>query len=179
MLDFFTTSTRNLLAAEKDAGVGPPRRAVGRRNRAPGRERLLPREDRPGEAHQRIGIPYSIVHATQFFEFVKSIAQAATEGDTVRLSPALIQPMAAEDVAAAVGRDAVGSRSTARGGRRARAFGLDELIRKGLASAAIRARSSPTRPRATSTRCSSERELLPGRDAGLFETRFEDWLNQQ
>ena len=79
-----------------------PRRAVGRGHRAPGRERLLPGENRPGEAHQGIGVPYSIVHATQFFEFVKSIAQAATDGDTVRLSHVLIQPMAAEDVATAV-----------------------------------------------------------------------------
>ena len=54
-------------------------------------------------------IPYSIVHATQFFEFVKSIAEAATDGNTVRLAPVLIQPMAADDVAQAVGRVAVGS----------------------------------------------------------------------
>ena len=54
-------------------------------------------------------IPYSIVHATQFVEFVKSIAAAASDGTKVRLAPVLIQPMAADDVASAVGRIAVGA----------------------------------------------------------------------
>jgi len=60
------------------------------------------------------GMPYSIIRATQFFEFFQRIAQDSTEGDTVRLPDALIQPMAADDVAAAVGRVAVGSRLQSR-----------------------------------------------------------------
>ena len=82
----------HLLAAEAAAGVGPPRRPLGRRDegvvggRRPHEDdrRLLPREARPGGADPASGIPYSIVHATQFFEFIKSIADVATEGDTVR-----------------------------------------------------------------------------------------------
>ena len=76
VLDFFTTATGNLLAAEAAAGVGHhvALSVVGTERLAD--ERLLPREDRPGAAHRRLGsIPYSIVHATQFFEFIKQIAR--------------------------------------------------------------------------------------------------------
>src|SRR6476660_1204138 len=104
VLDFFETSTRNLLAAEAAAGVkhhvalsvvGTERLLESGYFRAKIAQEQLIRES---------SIPYSIVHATQFYEFVKSIAAAATDGDTVRLPPALFQPMAADDVAAAVGR---------------------------------------------------------------------------
>ena len=67
--------------------------AVGRRHRSPARERLLPREDGPGKPDQGLQIPYTIVRATQFFEFVGSIAQAGTDGETVRLPPAMMQPI--------------------------------------------------------------------------------------
>ena len=79
------------------------------------------------------GIPYSIVHSTQFFEFVKSIADSATDGNTVRLSHALIQPIEADAVASAVARTAVGEPINGTieiaGPEQ---FGLDELVRKGL-----------------------------------------------
>jgi uncharacterized protein YbjT (DUF2867 family) len=116
---------------------------------------------------------------TQFFEFVKSIAQAATEGNTVRLSPALIQPMAAEDVATAVARIAMGAPLNATievaGPEK---FSLDELIRKGLGF-----QGDPgevvTDPTARYFNALLEdRELLPGGEATIFNTRFEDWLNQ-
>ena len=103
VLEFFETSTSNLLAAEAAAGVGH-HVALS----VVGTERL----SESGYFRAKIAqeqlirdssIPYSIVHATQFFEFVKSIAAAATDGDTVRLAPALIQPIAADDVARAVG----------------------------------------------------------------------------
>ena len=85
VMEFFTTATAQPARGRGGRGRRPPRRAVGRRHRAPRRERLLPREDRPGEAdRRRRSIPYSIVHATQFFEFIKSIAAAATDGDEVR-----------------------------------------------------------------------------------------------
>jgi uncharacterized protein YbjT (DUF2867 family) len=81
------------------------------------------------------GIPYSIVHATQFFEFVKRIADEATVGTTVRVPPVLFQPMAAEDVATAVGRAAVGAPVNGivevAGPQQ---FRFDELIRQGLAA---------------------------------------------
>ena len=124
-------------------------------------------------------IPYSIVHATQFFEFVKSIADAATDGTTVRLAPVLIQPMAADDVAKAVGRIAVGTPVNGivevAGPQQ---FRLDELIRQGL-----RARNDPRTvvadPQARYFGAElGERTLVPGNDARLGEIRFEDWLGQ-
>lgn len=99
VLEFFQTSTHNLLAAEAAASVGhhvalsvvgTDRLAESGYFRAKlAQEKLI----------ENSSIPYSIVHATQFFEFVKSIAAEATDGDTVRLPPVLIQPIAADDVA--------------------------------------------------------------------------------
>jgi uncharacterized protein YbjT (DUF2867 family) len=125
------------------------------------------------------GIPYSIVHATQFFEFVNNIADAATEGNTVRLSPALIQPIAADAVAGAVARTAVGEPINGTieiaGPEQ---FGLDELIRKGLS-----VRGDPREVIADPEAryygaLLAERTLLPGADALTLDPRFEDWLAQ-
>src|ERR687897_686563 len=108
VMEFFKTSTGNLLAAEAAAGV-----AHHVALSVVGTERLtesgyfrakLPQE----ELIEGSPIPYSIVRATQFHEFITRIAADATDGDTVRLPPALIQPMAADDVATAVGRVSVG-----------------------------------------------------------------------
>jgi uncharacterized protein YbjT (DUF2867 family) len=180
VLNFFTTSTRNQLAAEKEAGVGhhvalsvvgTERLAESGYFRAKIAQEKLVKES---------GVPYSIVHATQFFEFVKSIAQAATDGNTVRLSPALIQPMAAEDVATAVARTTVGSPQNATievaGPEQ---FGLDELIRKGLSFQGD-PREVVTDPNARYFNALlQDRELLPGNEATIYNTRFEEWLNQQ
>src|SRR3954471_11208337 len=108
VLEFFQTSTGNVLAAEKAAGV-----AHHVALSVVGTQRMADKGYFKAKAVQEqliadSGIPYSIVHATQFFEFLKSIAALATEGDTVRLPPVLFQPMASEDVAKAVGRTAVG-----------------------------------------------------------------------
>src|ERR1700741_360708 len=80
-------------------------------------------------------IPYSIVRATQFFEFVKGIADFSTENNKVRLPQVLIQPMAADDVARAVGQVAVGQpiHGTVEVGGPEK-FHLDELVRRGLAA---------------------------------------------
>ena len=107
VMQFFETSTRNILDAEAAAGVGH-HVALS----VVGTERLAESGYfRAKTAQEKLikssAIPYSIVHATQFFEFLKSIADAATEGDTVRLAPVFIQPMAADDVAAAVDKVAV------------------------------------------------------------------------
>ena len=108
VMAFFKTATGNLLAAEAAAGV-----AHHVALSVVGTERLtesgyfrakLAQE----ELIQGSSIPYSIVRATQFYEFIKRIAADATDGDTVRLPPALIQPMAADAVASAVGQVAVG-----------------------------------------------------------------------
>src|SRR5438874_4343866 len=108
-LDFFQTSTLNLQAQEKAAGVGH-HVALS----VVGTDRLTESGYFRAKIAQETlikasSIPYSIVHATQFFEFVKSIADAATVDGTVRLAPVLIQPMAADDVAEAVGMTALGS----------------------------------------------------------------------
>jgi uncharacterized protein YbjT (DUF2867 family) len=117
------------------------------------------------------------VHATQFFEFVKAIAGAATDGNTVRLAPVLIQPMASDDVAKAVGRTAV---SEPANGVREYAgpeeFRLDDLVRRALS-----ARKDPREVVADGSAKYfnadlGERTLLPEPGAYKFETRFEDWL---
>jgi uncharacterized protein YbjT (DUF2867 family) len=122
-------------------------------------------------------IPYSIVHATQFFEFVDGIADGATDGNTVHLPPALFQPMAADDVASGVGRVAV---SPPLNGiveiAGPEQFRLDELIRD-----VLKARNDPreviTDPNARYYGISpGERTLLPGDGARLGKIRFDDWL---
>jgi uncharacterized protein YbjT (DUF2867 family) len=124
-------------------------------------------------------IPYSIVRATQFFEFVGSIADAATDGSMVRLAPVLIQPMAADDVADAVATVALGAPVNGivevAGPEQ---FRLDELIRRGLST-----RHDPREvfayPQARYFGALlSERTLIPADHARLGETRFEDWLSQ-
>jgi hypothetical protein len=124
-------------------------------------------------------IPYSIVHATQFFEFIKGIADAATDGNEVHLPPVLIQPMAADDVATAVGRIAMGTpvNGTVEVAGPER-FRLDELIRQDLS-----ARNDPRHvvadPHARYFGAQlSERTLIPGDDARLGGIRFQEWLGQ-
>ena len=177
VLEFFTTSTGNLLAAEKTAGVGH-HVALS----VVGTERLLESGYfRAKLAQEKLieesGVPYSIVHATQFFEFVKNIADSATDGTTVRLSHALVQPIAADAVAGAVARTAVGEPVNGTieiaGPEQ---FGLDELIRKGL-----RLRGDPRAVVADPEAryfgaLLGERTLLPGADALTLDPRFEDWL---
>jgi uncharacterized protein YbjT (DUF2867 family) len=117
------------------------------------------------------------VHATQCFEFVTSLADAATDGTTVRLSPALIQPIAADAVAGAVAGTAVGEPVNGTielaGPER---FGLDELVRTGL-----RVRGDPRQvvadpeARYFGARLAG-RVLLPGADARTLDPRFDDWL---
>ncbi len=179
VLEFFETSTRNILAAEATAGVGH-HVALS----VVGTERLSESGYfRAKIAQERLikdsSIPYSIVHATQFFEFVKSIAGAATEGNTVRLAPVLIQPIAADDVASAVGQISVGSpvNGTVEVAGPDQ-FRLDELIRRGL-SAQHDPREVIADPHARYFGAElSERTLLPGDDAHIAETHFEDWLSQ-
>jgi uncharacterized protein YbjT (DUF2867 family) len=177
VLEFFTTSTGNLLAAEKPAGVGH-HVALS----VVGTERLqesgyLRAKLAQEQLIKESGIPYSIVHATQFFEFVSSMADAATDGNTVRLSPALIQPIAADAVAGAVARTAVGEPVNGiieiAGPEQ---LGLDELIRKGLSFRGDpREVVADSEARYFGARL-EERILLPGADARILDPRFEDWL---
>ena len=178
VMKFFETSTRNLLDYEAAAGVGH-HIALS----VVGSERLL----QSGFFRAKIvqenlikasSIPYTIVRATQFFEFVKSIADFSAEGNKVRMPPALFQPMAADDVAGSIGTIAMRSpvNGTVEIGGPEQ-FRLDELIRRDLA-----ARKDPREvisdPHARYYGIEvGERVLLPGGDARLGETRFEDWLS--
>ena len=179
VLEFFETSTRNLLTYEAAAGVGH-HVAVS----VVGTERLLASGFfRAKLAQENLikasKIPYSIVRATQFFEFVKQIVDYSTDGDKVRLPPALIQPMAGEDVASAVARIATNApvNGTVEIGGPEQ-FRLDELARRFLA-----ARQDPREllsdPHGRYYGIEvSERTLVPGDNARLGETRFETWLTQ-
>jgi uncharacterized protein YbjT (DUF2867 family) len=179
VLNFFETSTRNVLAAEAVAGVrhhvvlsivGTDRLPDSGYLRAKAAQEKLVRES---------SIPYSIVHATQFFEFLKGIADTATEGNVVRLPSALFQPMAAEDVASEVAKVAVGSPINGivevAGPQQ---FRMDELVRRFLAD-----RNDPCEviadphARYFGTEL-GERSLLPGDDATIAPTSFEDWLEE-
>jgi uncharacterized protein YbjT (DUF2867 family) len=179
VMDFFQTSTRNSLAAELAAGVGHHvALSVVGADRLPdsGYLRAKVAQEMLIEAS---AIPYSIVRSTQFFEFVESIAAAATDGDTVRVPSASIQPIAADDVARAVGRIAVG---TPAGGivevAGPEPFRFDELMRYGLS-----ARNDPRQvvadPDARYFGAKlTENSLMPGAEAQLAETRFEDWRSR-
>jgi uncharacterized protein YbjT (DUF2867 family) len=175
--DFFTTATGNVLSASESAGVshlvalsvvGTDRLLASGYFRAKNAQEELIKES---------AIPFSLVRATQFFEFVVRVADSATDGDTVRISSAQIQPMAADDVASAVARTAagqpVGGILEVAGPDR---YPLDDLVR-----ARLRA-NNDTRRVVTDPQSRyfgvllDDHTLVPGPDATLFPTRFEDWL---
>jgi uncharacterized protein YbjT (DUF2867 family) len=178
VLEFFRTSTSNLLRAERDAGVahhvalsvvGTQRLAESGYFRA-----KIAQEELIGASP----IPFTIVHATQFFEFVGKIALAATDGDTVRVPPVRIRPMAADDVAGAVARAAVGEPV---GGvvevAGPEEFRLDDLVRTELESHGDHRRViADPEARYFGARLDDEM-LLPGPDAELGGSRFADWLH--
>ncbi len=179
VMNFFETSTRNLLACEAAAGVGH-HVALS----VVGTDRLSESGYfRAKSAQEKLikssPIPYSIVHATQFFEFLKGLADISFDGKKVRLPHVLFQPMAADDVATAVGRIAVGPPVNAIvevGGPEP--FRLDELVQRRLASLKD-PREVIADPSALYSGAKlSERTLVPGNNARLGETRFETWLTQ-
>jgi uncharacterized protein YbjT (DUF2867 family) len=176
-MDFFQTAGQNMTAAEMAAGVkhhvalsvvGTDRLQDSGYFRAKlAQETLI----------KRSPIPYTIVHATQFFEFIRGIAQSATEGDTVRLSHALFQPMAAEDVATAVAEAALsapinGTVEIAG----AEAFHIDEMVSRVLAYDKDQ-RKVVVDPQAPYFGVKlSDRSLLPGPNPRLGSVKFDWWL---
>jgi uncharacterized protein YbjT (DUF2867 family) len=179
VMDFFTTSTTNLLAAEADAGV---RHHVAL---------SIVNDDRLGESgymrakvaqEKLIGdssIPSTIIHATQFFEFAMSIADDATDGEVVRLPHVLFQPMAADDVAAAVceiSQRAPADRVIEIGGPEQ--FHFDEFIQQYL-TAKGDPREVVADPKAPYFGAElEERSLVPDNPEHLGEISFSDWLAQ-
>jgi uncharacterized protein YbjT (DUF2867 family) len=177
VLDFFQTASRNLLAAETAAGVGHHvALSVVGADRLPdsGYLRAKVAQEELVEAGP---IPYSIVRATQFFEFIGRIADSSTDGDTVLLSPALVQPEAADDVAGTLADVAVGAPLNGMvelGGPEA--FPLDELARRVL-SAKGDSRRVVADPHVRYFGAElDDNSLVTGENARIAPTRFEDWL---
>lgn len=180
VLEFFQTSGRNLLAAEISAGVrhhvalsvvGTDRLPESPYMRAKMVQEKLIKES---------GVPYTIVHSTQFFEFLVGIAQSATAGDTVRLPPAFVQPISSDDVAAAMAEAATGApvNGTIEIGGPEK-FRLDELVGQYL--------SAKQDPRQVVTDAHAryfgtelnDRSLVPDDDARIYATTFDAWLGRQ
>ncbi|MGA5274308.1 SDR family oxidoreductase [Streptomyces cellulosae] len=180
VMEFFRTSTTNLLKAESDAGV-----AHHVALSVVGTDRLLEsgyfrakqvQEDLIRDS----ALPYSIVHATQFFEFMKGLADLSTVDGTVRVPPARFQPMASDDVAAAVCRAAVASPLDGM----VEVGGPEALLLADPIGTALSAAGDPreivTDPEASYSGAPvTESTLLPGPDAELATTRYEDWLAAQ
>ncbi|MEU4600391.1 SDR family oxidoreductase [Nocardia sp. NPDC023988] len=176
VLEFFRTSTTNLLEAAAAAGVGHyVALSVVGSERLPDSGYLRAKVAQE-ELIEGSGLPYSIVRATQFFEFAGGIADSATSDGQVRLPASSMQPMAADDVAAAVGRTAAGEPKNGTievGGPEV--IALDEWIRTVL-SARSDARTVVTDPEARYFGAVPQRELLPGSHAQLAQTRLSEWL---
>jgi uncharacterized protein YbjT (DUF2867 family) len=179
VLEFFETSGRNLLAAEATAGVrhhvalsivGADRLPDSGYLRAKLAQESLIKASK---------IPYTIVRSTQFFEFMGGIAQAATTGQTVRLSPAHLQPIASDDVVAALAEVAVGAPANGTieiaGPER---LGLEALVRRFLeATRDTRQVVADVHARYFGTEL-NDGSLTPGDKVRLGRTRFEDWLTR-
>jgi uncharacterized protein YbjT (DUF2867 family) len=179
VLDFFQTSSRNLLAAETAAGVGHHvTLSVVGSDRLP--ESGYFRAKAAQEEVVKAGsVPYTILRATQFFEFIGRVADSNTDGNTVRLSPALVQPEAADDVAGTLADIAVGAPlndTVELAGPEA--FPLDDLARRVLsASNDPRQVTADVHARYFGAEL-DDRSLTPGDDARIAPTRLEDWLSQ-
>jgi uncharacterized protein YbjT (DUF2867 family) len=184
-MDFFETSGRNLLAAEKTAGVkhhvalsvvGTDRLTKSGPGSLSGYFRAKLTQENLIKVS---GIPFTIVHATQFFEFVKNIAQSGTDGSTVRLSSVLMQPMAADDVAAAVAEAALGQPVNGMieiaGPDQIR---QDELVRQYLAATGDpRKVVTDDKPLYYGIEV-NDQSLVPSDGARLGKIHYKDWLKR-
>lgn len=178
VMHFFTTTTRNLLAAERDAGVshhvalsvvGSQRMPDSGYNSAKAAQENLIRDS---------GRPYSIVRATPFYEFALGLADSATDADVVTLPHALFRPIAADDVATAVASAAVqppinGVVEIAG----PEAIGMDDFVRAGLAAAGDHRRvvTDVNAPYFGAT--IDDHTLAPANNAVIFTTRYSEWID--
>jgi uncharacterized protein YbjT (DUF2867 family) len=178
VMEFFETSTRNILAAAASADVAHVVVLS-----VVGSERL------PNSGYLRAkvvqeklikssAIPYSIVHATQFFEFIGRIANDATDGNTVHLPSVLFQPIAAADVASTVSRVALGSPLNGTievaGPEQ---FRFDEIVGRALIAVGDpRVVVADPHARYYGTEL-TERSLIPSDGAILASTHYEDWMS--
>ncbi|MBW9118572.1 SDR family oxidoreductase [Microbacterium trichothecenolyticum] len=177
VMEFFTTSTRNLLAGAQEAGVGHVVALTVVGTNRPNAISYFAAKTAQEELIRTSGIPYSIVHATQFFEFITGIAGVSANGDAIHLPGNLVQPIAAEDVATAVARTAAGAPLNADveiAGPEV--MGLDEMVRRGLTF-----RGDP-REVVTDSEAPyfgarmEERTLMPVDGVQLFATTLDEWL---
>ena len=179
MLDFFKTAGRNLAAAEKVAGVRHHiALSVVGTDRLP-ESGYLRAKAAQEELIKASGIPYTIIRSTQFFEFLGGIAQSASDGQRVRLSPAHLQPVASDDVAALVTKVATLAPANGvielAGPER---IGLDDLVRRYLAA------KHDTREVVTDIHARyfgaelNDKSLTPGDNPHIGPTSFETWLAQ-
>lgn len=178
VMRFFTTATANLLSAEREAGVkhhvalsvvGAQSMPDSGYNTAKAAQENLIRDSRR---------PYSIVRATPFYEFVVGLADSATEEDIVRLPHALFRPIAADDVATAVARAAVGppiNGITEIAGPEA--MGMDDFVRTGLAAKGDQRRVVTDAQAPYFGAVIDDHTLAPAENATIFNTRYSDWLN--
>ncbi|WP_329109511.1 SDR family oxidoreductase [Micromonospora sp. NBC_01699] len=182
VLEFFRTAGRNLVAAETAAGVGHHvALSVVGADRLPDSGYLRAKVAQE-ELIKAAPVPYTIVRATQFFEFAGAIAQTAVDGDTVRLPAALLQPIAADDVAAAladiVPQPPVNGTVELAGPEK---IGLDEFVRQFLHTAgtqhAVREVTTDVRARYFGAEL-DDSSLTPADGARIGATRFADWLGR-
>ncbi len=178
VMHFFTTTTMNLLAAEQEAGVrhhvalsvvGAQVMADSGYNTAKAAQETLIKDS---------GRPYSIVRATPFYEFAVALADSATDGDTVRLPHALFRPIAADDVATAVARVAVGrpiNGVTEIAGPEA--MGMDDFVRTGLAANGDQRRVVTDAQAPYFGAVIDDHTLAPDDNATIFTTRYSDWID--
>jgi uncharacterized protein YbjT (DUF2867 family) len=179
VMDFFRTSTRNVLAAEAAVGVKHHvALSVVGADRLPASGYLRAKVAQE-ETVKAASVPYTILRATQFFEFISRVADSSTDGVTVRLAPVFVQPESADDVAAALTEVAVNEPLNAivelAGPQR---FRLDEIARRVLwAKGDRREVIGDVHARYFGTKLNYY-SLTPGRNARIAPTRFEDWLRQ-
>jgi uncharacterized protein YbjT (DUF2867 family) len=179
VMDFFQTASRNILSAETAAHVGHHvALSVVGADRL-GDSGYMRAKVAQEEAIKAGDVPYTILRATQFFEFIGRIADSSTDGETVRLPPVLIQPEAADDVAAALADIAVNqpvNGTVELAGPEP--FRFDEIVRRALG-----ANDDPRRVTADADARYfgaelDEHSLTPGSNARIAPTRFEDWLSR-